>query len=220
MSLHFSLECLSSSETDLDNVLQSNEIFSNVSKGETAARDDLKKIFKTDDTNAIILDILKKGDLQVSEKEREHTLSNLTKDVAAIICAKTVNPTTNRPYTITMIEKMMTDLHVNLNPNKNAKAQALEIIKVMSENGNIPIMRASMRIRVYVNGKEGKKVKEKIVGLFEKVEEEEYESGYDVTGLIDPGNFRIISDHVGAETKGRGQVEVLNVERDEKDEIL
>lgn len=46
-------------ERDLDNVLQTPTIFSNVSKGKVAPSDDLKKAFKSEDSNSIILEVLK-----------------------------------------------------------------------------------------------------------------------------------------------------------------
>jgi len=50
-------------------------------------------------------------------------VSNLAKDVANIVADKCVNPETNRPYPVTMIEKAMKDIHYSVLPNKNAKQQ-------------------------------------------------------------------------------------------------
>jgi ribosome maturation protein SDO1 len=40
---------------------------------------------------------------------------------------KTVNPDTGRPYTHSMLERALRDLHFNLDPKKSAKQQALEV---------------------------------------------------------------------------------------------
>jgi hypothetical protein len=53
------------SEKDLDEVLQTTTIFTNVSKGILAKEKDLMEAFGTTDEKAICLEILKKGDLQV-----------------------------------------------------------------------------------------------------------------------------------------------------------
>lgn len=45
------------SELDLDNVLQTQQVFFNVSKGQVAGKEDLKKAFKTEDLNEIILEV-------------------------------------------------------------------------------------------------------------------------------------------------------------------
>ena len=57
--------CCVCSEKDLDEVLQSTTIFSNVSKGVLAKREDLLQVFGTDDDEKICLKILSEGELQV-----------------------------------------------------------------------------------------------------------------------------------------------------------
>ena len=77
--------------------------------------------------------------------DRESTL----KEIATIVAEKCVNPDTKRPYTVTMIETAMkNDLHFSVNPNKNAKQQALEVIRAFKESGSIKIDRAQMRLRI------------------------------------------------------------------------
>ena len=55
----------SGAETDIDEVLQTTDVFANVSKGQFAKKDDLTKAFGTSDSEAICREILAKGDLQV-----------------------------------------------------------------------------------------------------------------------------------------------------------
>ena len=64
---------------------------------------------------------------QVSDKERQAQQDNLFKDVAGILVDKTVNPQTSRPYTLTMLERALRDVHFNPDPKKSAKQQALEV---------------------------------------------------------------------------------------------
>ena len=70
-----------------------------------------------------LLQILSKGELQVSEKERHAQLESMFRDIATIVADKCVNPDTNRPYTVTMIEKAMKDLHFSVKPTRNTKQQ-------------------------------------------------------------------------------------------------
>ena len=64
--------------------------------------------------------------VQISEKERDVELSSLFKDVASIIAEKCINPKTQRPYTITMIERALRDCHFSVDPKRSAKQQALQ----------------------------------------------------------------------------------------------
>ena len=86
-------------------------MFLNVSKGQTAATADLAKAFgaKTD-INDIILEILKKGELQVGDKERHAQLERVHNEVIDIVAGKLVDPKSKRIYTTGMIEKALDQL--------------------------------------------------------------------------------------------------------------
>ncbi len=61
--------------------------------------------------------------MQVSDKERTQHLETTFKEIASIVSGKCVNPETKRPYTISIIEQTMRDIHFSVNPNRNAKQQ-------------------------------------------------------------------------------------------------
>ena len=61
----------------------------------------------------------------MSEKERHAQLESMFRDIATIIADKCVNPETNRPYTVTLIETAMRDLHVSVKPTKSTKQQVM-----------------------------------------------------------------------------------------------
>ncbi|KAI0128454.1 UPF0023 family protein [Xylariales sp. AK1849] len=102
------LEWRSGIETDLDEVLQIPNVFLNVSKGQTAPKEDLAKAFGKDKpVNDIILEILNKGEQQVGEKERAAQLDRVHNEVIGIVASKLVDPRTKRVYTTGMIEKAL-----------------------------------------------------------------------------------------------------------------
>jgi len=102
------LEWRSGIETDLDNVLQIHNVFLNVSKGQTAPKDELAKAFGKDTSmDDIILEILRKGEMQVGEKERTAQLERIHNEVISIVTSKLVDPRTKRVYTPGMIEKAL-----------------------------------------------------------------------------------------------------------------
>ncbi|XP_003702617.1 SBDS ribosome maturation factor [Megachile rotundata] len=207
-------------EKDIDEVLQTHTVFINVSKGQVAKKEDLVKAFGTDNPTEICKEILTKGELQVSDKERHSALDSMFKDIATTVADKCVNPETKRPYPVTMIEKAMKDVHFSVKPNRNAKQQALDVIPQLK--AIMPLERAQMRLRVLVSGKEAKKLRDKIIKLITKIETEEWDNGtLDLICLIDPGHYREISELVRSETKGSGLLELLNLkEVVEGDEVL
>ncbi|KAL0930820.1 carboxypeptidase y precursor [Colletotrichum truncatum] len=102
------MEWRSGIETDLDNVLQIPNVFLNVSKGQTAPKEDLEKAFgKGKSTDDIVLEILKKGEMQVGGKERAEQLERVHNEVIGIVASRLVDPRTKRVYTTGMIEKAL-----------------------------------------------------------------------------------------------------------------
>ncbi|KAI9730214.1 MAG: hypothetical protein M1834_005978 [Cirrosporium novae-zelandiae] len=265
------LEYRTGAETDLDNVLQIPSVFLSVSKGQLAPTADLKKSFGANTSQEdIILEILKKGELQVGEKERKSELERLEKEVLEIVAGKVVDPRSGRVYTTGMIEKALEVLSskgghsedsaaasgtttpttnggaskdspapskprptwTGVVTTKSAKSQALDAMKALIAWQPIPIMRARMRLRVTcptaqlkqaaksksageaaAEGGETKgTVKDRILSYVEQVEAQDtLGAEWEVTGFVEPGAFKGLSEFIGAETRGRGRVEVLDM---------
>lgn len=64
----------------------------------------------------------------MSDKERKLHYDSLFKDIAGVLVAKCVNADTNRPYTISMLERSLHDIHFAVDPKRPAKQQALEVL--------------------------------------------------------------------------------------------
>ncbi|XP_071479814.1 ribosome maturation protein SBDS-like [Diadema antillarum] len=208
-------------EKDIDEVLQTHTVFVNVSKGQVAKREDLTKAFGTEDQTEICKQILAKGELQVSDKERSQQLESMFRDIATIVAEKCVNPETKRPYTVGIIERAMKDIHYSVKPNRSTKQQALEVIRKLRETETMPIDRAQMRLRIVLPAKEAKKIKSKLTQLITKIEEEEFSENMEIVCLADPGCYREMEELVTTSTRGRGMVEVLSLkEVEEGDERL
>uniref|UniRef100_A0A183BVH9 Ribosome maturation protein SBDS n=1 Tax=Globodera pallida TaxID=36090 RepID=A0A183BVH9_GLOPA len=183
-------------EKDIDEVLQTQTVFVNVSKGQLAKRDDLQAAFGTEDQ----LEICKMGDLQVSDKERQVTSESSIKEVANLITNMCVNPETQRPYSLATIEKALHDAHFSLKNNRSTKQQALEMIPKLRES--LKIDRAKMRIRVSVPGKNAKMLHSKLKAYFDTVEVEDWDKGdLEMVGLIEPGSYKAIVELVKGDKK-------------------
>ncbi len=124
--------------------------------------------------NDYCLQILAKGELQVSEKERHSHLESSFRDVATIVTDMCVNPDTKRPYTVGVVERAMKDIHYSVKPHKSTKQQALEVIRLLKPT--MSIERAKMRLKVALPAREARKVREKI-GPMITTEQEEWDGG-------------------------------------------
>jgi len=198
-------------ETDLDEVLQTVNVFTNVSKGAVAKKEDLIECFGHDDLQKVCTEILNKGELQISEKERQNQLESSLRDVATIVSEKCINSETKRPFPVSMIEKSMKQIHFSVNPKKNTKQQALEVIKRLKDI--LPIERCMMRLRVVTH----KRNKDRLMALACEIESQavEGEGILEVIMSINPGNFRAVDELVGSTPKS--QLHVLSVVEIEDD---
>ncbi|KAJ5138282.1 Ribosome maturation protein SBDS [Penicillium bovifimosum] len=173
------LEYRSGAEKDLDNVLQVPTVFLSVSKAQTAPSAELAKAFGTGTPREEILqEILRKGEVQVGERERKDILERVEKEVLDIVSGRLVDPSTKRVYTTGMIHKALdqlssasgqqqTQAHVEtsgdgeektsqpkkplwtgVSATRSAKSQALDAMKALIAWQPIPVMRARMRLRV------------------------------------------------------------------------
>ena len=179
-------------ETDLDDVLQISNVFINVSKGEVAKHNDLQKAFGTSEVDEVVKEILKKGELQVGEKEREHDLSSLRKEIATLVAEKCVDPATQRPYPVGMIEKAMAEAGVSVKVGKTAKSQVSETLKLLQTHSTLPIERARMRVRVSLPSADGERLREQVAKCAEKVEREDKGDTWETTMLIEPGDRKSV----------------------------
>lgn len=69
------------------------------------------------------MQILDKGELQVSDKERSHGLEQQYREICTAVMEMCVNPETQRPYPYGIIETAMKEAHYSVKPNRNTKQQ-------------------------------------------------------------------------------------------------
>lgn len=131
-------------ETDLSEVLQTDRIFTNVSKGQFASNDDLKEAFHTVDEEVIAKIILEKGSsLQVSDLERNQMFEQTLQQVAVWVASNCVHPATGRPYTVSQIRHALGKNYA-VQAHKAMKKQYLDAVKFLKTV--IDIERAKMEL--------------------------------------------------------------------------
>lgn len=139
----------------------------------------------------------------------------------------TVDPGTGRKHTVGMVEKAMTEVGFSTRAEKTAKAQALDLIRTLSQPGSVlPVQRVRMRVRITMPSKDAKRVKDKVIEMVEEVEEEDMDAEWEAVSSnlkhvgqdsltdmqivkINPSTFRGLTDLVNNESKGKGRVKSM-----------
>ncbi|EER00788.1 Shwachman-Bodian-Diamond syndrome protein, putative [Perkinsus marinus ATCC 50983] len=134
-------------ETDLDEVLQSEAVYTNVSRGDRALAKDLKACFGTTDQKEICKEILMHGTLQITGTEREFFHESRTNEVITQLAEMCIDSRTGFPLTKDQISSALQDINYQvrvgaqtmtaLNKSKKevneAKLQAREAMKALEE---------------------------------------------------------------------------------------
>jgi ribosome maturation protein SDO1 len=143
-------------ERDLSEVLQTDRVFTNVSKGQFASSKDLQMAFGTTDQDAVCKIILDSGQIQVSDLERNATLENTTREVANMVANKCVHPVSNRQYTVTQIRDAMKKAEFSVQPvtSRSVKQQFLDCVKAIQEKRVLDIQRAKMELSMILKNGE------------------------------------------------------------------
>lgn len=92
--------------------------------------------------------ILDKGEMQVSEKERDSLLLNLRKELVSLVTSRIVHPDTNRMFPVQTIEEAIGDIGFDVKINDSAKKQANFLIKELASR--YFIKKADMEIKVSI----------------------------------------------------------------------
>ncbi|KAL7539803.1 hypothetical protein ACHAXR_009623 [Thalassiosira sp. AJA248-18] len=133
-------------ETDLSEVLQTERVFTNVSKGQFANSKILLKCFDTADEVEVCRYILDKGDVQVSDQERSAQLESTIREVASMVSEKCVDRVSRRPFTMAQIRNAMKAAGFMVHPTRNVKQQFLDCVKLLQKKEVLNIERAKMQL--------------------------------------------------------------------------
>ena len=108
-------------ETNMDQVLQTETVFTNVSRGDIATNEDLITVFGTTNHLKVCKEIIKEGHLQVSNLEREHIAESKSRDVLTLVSQMTMDAVTGFPLTVTQIQAALDDIHFRISSKSSMR---------------------------------------------------------------------------------------------------
>ncbi|KAF2683831.1 Shwachman-Bodian-diamond syndrome protein [Lentithecium fluviatile CBS 122367] len=139
-------------EDKLDEVLQVDTIWEKV--GNKVHNDaDIKKAWPGIDMNEVILDILKHGEVQIGQKERNAETERIKHEVLDIVASQLINPTTKALYPTTMIEKALDTLS-SQSTNRTAEKQPETAPE--TAGGDVDVKKPQYKWRGVIPGKDAK----------------------------------------------------------------
>jgi len=135
-------------EIDILDILEMDEIWANASKGEKVPDDILEHSFETTDLRQIVQTILEKGELNLTQEQRQEFFEKKRKQIITLLAKTCINPQTRTPHPPTRLENAMKEAKVMINPAVSAESQLKEVIQQLRTV--IPISMETVKLAVKI----------------------------------------------------------------------
>ena len=168
--------------TSISQVLVTENIFTDASKGTRASDERLQKAFRTTDPVKIAEIILKNGTLQLTTDQRRRLTEEKRKQIISFISRQCIDPKTNLPHPPLRIEKAMEQIHFSIDPFKEVEEQAKEIIKLLRPI--LPLKMEHMSVAVRIPPEHASKVYGTVKG-FGTIRKEEWRADGSWSAVIE-----------------------------------
>lgn len=191
--------------SDISQVLVSETIFSDASKGAKASEDALRKAFGTAEPSKAAEMILKKGTIQLTTEQRRKMREEKRKQIISFISKQCMDPKTNLPHPPRRIKQAMEEIHYPIDPFKPKEEQAKEIIDLLRPI--IPLKTERVSVEVSVPPQYAAKVYGTLKG-FGRIKHEEWRADGSWYGVLEmpAGLYGPFLEKIGEGAKGKAEV--------------
>jgi len=153
-------------EIDINEVIRDTAVYTDQKKGMQAGKDELENVFGTTELNEIVKQIVKKGQLEVTQEYRDEALENKKKQIIDFLTRNAIDVRSNRPFTLDILESAIKQAGIRID-NKPIEQQ----IKTITEGLKtiIPIKIDTKKIKITIPAQHTGKV----YGLLQEYKEKE-----------------------------------------------
>lgn len=132
----------------LDDVLVTDDIFTDVKRGLHANEHEMKSLFSTIDKRKIAEIILKQGEIQLTAEYLNKVREEKRKQIINLIHRNSIDPKTNLPHPPQRIENAFLEAKINIDANRGAEEQVQDIIRKLSSILPIRYEIRELRIKI------------------------------------------------------------------------
>jgi ribosome maturation protein SDO1 len=195
-------------QVDPSQVLAIDEVFSDSARGDRATNEQLNKHFKTEDHAKAALEVLKRGELQLTQEQRMRLTEEKRKQVVMIISKNYVDPKSHLPHPPVRVEQAMEEARVSIDPFQDVNEQ----VKLVIEKVRLIIPLKSERVKLMV--KTPAQYSGQAIGVlkgFGEILKEEWgqDGGLSAVLEVPAASQPSLLDRLGAVTKGSAQVTLV-----------
>jgi len=193
---------------DVSAILVSDEVYTDSSKGTRASTEKLLKAFGTQDTSAIIEQIIKKGELNLTTDQRRKMIAEKRKQIINFIAKTYVDPRSHLPHPPMRIEQALEQTRISIDPFKNSEEQAKDVVEKLRTI--IPLKSENMLLEITVPAHYAAQ-SYSVLKSNGTIKKEEWQNNGSLKAILEiPAGARAnVIDRLGSITKGAATVEMV-----------
>lgn len=204
------LELKSGKSISIDDVLISDIIYKDAKKGLKASPESMKEVFGTDDPRTVALEIIKRGEVQLTAEQRRKLIEEKKAQIINLIAKNVVDPKTKLPIPLKRIELALEQSRVSIDPFKPAEQQFEEIVSQLARIIPIKIAKAYVVVRIPPDYASRSMKTLQTMGTVKKSRWLN-DGSLELELEIPAGMQQELIDKVNALTRGSGEVKIMNV---------
>jgi ribosome maturation protein SDO1 len=189
-------------------VIAADEVFSDARKGLRANNEKLKLHFGTDDHAKAALEVLRRGELNLTQEQRKKLTDEKRKAIIAAISKNFVDPRTLLPHPPTRIDQAMQEARVTVDPFQDPNEQMKSVVE--SLRTILPLKSEKIRLAVKVAAQySGQAIG--VLKTYGEIIKEDWLGDGTLSAIVEipAGGQPGLLDRLGSTTKGAAQVTVV-----------
>jgi ribosome maturation protein SDO1 len=189
-------------------VIITDEVFSDSNKGLRVGSEKLKKYLRTDDPSKAAIEVLRRGELQLTQEQRKRLLDEKRRSIVATISKNYVDPKTSLPHPPLRVEQAMQEARISIDPFQDAMEQTKQVVEKIRTI--IPLKSERVKLLVRVSPQySGQTIG--ILKNFGEILKEDFGADGTLSAIVEipAGAQPSLLDKLGSNTKGAAQATVV-----------
>jgi ribosome maturation protein SDO1 len=189
-------------------VIAVDEVYSDSRKGLRASSEKLKLHFGTDDHSQAALEVLKRGELNLTQEQRKKLTDDKRRAIIAAISKNYVDPRTLLPHPPLRIEQAMQEARVTVDPFQDANEQMKTVVEGLRTI--LPLKSEKIKLQVKVSAQyTGQAIG--VLKNYGEILKEDWLADGTLSAIVEipAGGQPGLLDRLGSTTKGAAQVTVV-----------
>jgi ribosome maturation protein SDO1 len=196
-------------KADISKILAIDAVFTDTKKGEHASAEQMQSLFGTSAPMKVAETILEKGKLQLTTEQRQRMTEQKKKQIIYLISRNYIDPRTKLPHPPLRIEQAMEQVHLPIDPFKDAEEQVQAIVNAL--RSILPLSMEQISLAIKIPAQHATKAYG-IVKNLAAIKREEWQSDGSWIAVVElPAGLRgEFLDKLGKTTGGNLEVKIIS----------